>query len=335
MELAILGASLVSAAVVCAVLTYIEIPFLKRLKAGQNIREEGPKAHLERAGTPTMGGISMLLTFTIFSIALLIFKPYCASTVIPVLLSTLAYAGIGFFDDFLKIKKHQNEGLTSRQKMALQILIGAFFAVYRFMIGNTKVFIPFIKKAVDFGFWIIPFTLFVFIAMTNAVNLTDGLDGLASSVTMNVSLFIAALCMTGLVFTNSNGVTWGYTGNQWSALLSVILSGCCMGFLVFNHHPAKVFMGDTGSLALGACLTGIAMTSSFDFALPIVGLVYVVEALSVIIQVVVFKTQNGRRFFRMAPIHHHFELGGWSEVKVDTVFCIVTVIMGIIALLVF
>ncbi len=325
-----------AAAVVCAVLTYIEIPLLKKLKAGQNIREEGPQAHLSKAGTPTMGGISMIATFTLFGICLIIWKSQVYPTVLVVLFCTLAYAGIGFYDDFLKIKKHENEGLSSKQKALLQVVIGLVLALYRYFTGHTGVFIPFYGKMVDFGYFMIPFTIFVFVAMTNAVNLTDGLDGLSSSVTMNASACLGALLILGTKHTNhETGITMGYSGDPDTAALAFVLCGCCIGFLVFNHHPAKIFMGDTGSLAMGAALSAIAMTDGFDFALPIIGIVYVAEVVSVIIQVYVFKTQNGRRFFRMAPLHHHFELGGWSEEKVDAVFALTTLVMGALCIFIF
>ena len=325
-----------AAAVVCGLLTYIEIPLLKRLKAGQNIREEGPQAHLAKAGTPTMGGVSMIATMTLFGIAVIIFKPEFVPVILVVLFCTLAYAAIGFRDDFLKITKHQNEGLTSKQKALLQVAIGLVFALYRYFTGHTGVYIPFYGKMVDFGLFCIPFTIFVFVAMTNAVNLTDGLDGLSSSVTMNASACLGILLLLGAKHLDKEtGITTGYVGNSAGAFMGFVLCGCCIGFLVFNHHPAKVFMGDTGSLAMGACLSAIAMSDGFDFSLPIIGIVYVAEVVSVIIQVFVFKTQNGRRFFRMAPLHHHFELGGWKEEKVDAVFSIITLIMGIVCIYIF
>lgn len=334
MNLAITAAIIAVSAVISAILTKIELPVLQRLKAGQAIREEGPQAHLAKAGTPTMGGISMIITLVIGGIVCCFVLKGSAKTVLTILLVTVCYAAIGFKDDYIKVTKHHNEGLTSKQKLLLQVVIGLVFGLIRFFLFDHTVFIPFVNRAVSFGIWIIPFTVFVFVAMTNAVNLTDGLDGLASSVTMNASLFIGILCMLGIRHVE-NGITTGFSGNAYSAVMAFVLCGACAGFLVFNHHPARLFMGDTGSLALGACLSAIAMTSYFDFALPIVGLVYVVEALSVIIQVVVFKTQNGRRFFRMAPIHHHFELGGWSEEKVDTVFSVVTLAAGVLAILIF
>ena len=325
-----------SAAVLCGILTFIEIPILKRIKAGQNIREEGPQAHLAKAGTPTMGGISMIITFVIFGAALIIWQPQLVPVVLVILFCTLAYAAIGFYDDFLKIAKHQNEGLSSKQKALLQIVIGLVLAFYRFFTGHTSVFIPFYGKMVDFGYFIIPFTVFVFVAMTNAVNLTDGLDGLSSSVTMNASACLGVLLLLGTKHTNhETGISMGYSGDPASAALAFVLCGCCIGFLIFNHHPAKIFMGDTGSLAMGAALSAMAMSDGFDFALPIIGIIYVMEVVSVMIQVYVFKTQNGRRFFRMAPLHHHFELGGWSEEKVDTVFSLVTLAMGALCIYIF
>ena len=323
-------------AFICAILTWIEIPILKKVKAGQNIREEGPQAHLAKAGTPTMGGISMITTFALASVALIIWQFQLAPVVLVVLFCTLAYAAIGFYDDYLKIVKHQNEGLSSKHKALLQLVIGIVLAMYRFFTGHTSVFIPIYGKMVDFGYFIIPFTIFVFVAMTNAVNLTDGLDGLSSSVTMNASACLGVLLFIGTKHTDhETGISMGYSGDVASSALAFVLCGCCIGFLIFNHHPAKIFMGDTGSLAMGAALSAMAMTDGFDFALPLIGLIYVMEVLSVIIQVYVFKTQNGRRFFRMAPLHHHFELGGWSEVKVDTVFALITLVMGMFCIYIF
>jgi len=321
--------------IICTILTALELPILRRLKAGQSIREEGPKAHLAKSGTPTMGGIAIILTFSILGMAYYFYTKKGADLSIPIIvLSSLAYGLIGFYDDYLKVVKHQNEGLTSKQKMTLQIIVGLIFAILRYKFIGSSIYIPFLKTMWDMGWFIIPFSIFVFVAMTNAVNLTDGLDGLASSVTMNASLCLGFVILTGIVVI-SDDVTYGFAINDGAGALSFILCGSCIGFLVFNHHPAKVFMGDTGSLSLGAALTSIAMVSMVDLALPVLGLIYVIEAISVIIQVFVFKTQNGRRFFRMAPIHHHFELVGWSEVKVDAVFSIITLVMGIIAMIIF
>ena len=228
-----------------------------------------------------------------------------------------------FSDDYIKVMKKRNLGLTEIQKLALQIVIGIFVAIYcgKFTNSGTLVYIPFWKNYVDFGWFYYPFVVFVVVAMTNAVNLTDGLDGLAASVTgiVALALFIAMYVIQGFAGTGS--------------IAALILCGACAGFLIFNHFPAKVFMGDTGSLALGGALTAIAISGGMHFLLPLTGLIYVLEALSVIIQVLVFKTQNGRRFFRMAPLHHHFELGGMHETKVVAMFCAVTAVMGVIVIL--
>ncbi len=288
-------------------LTALEIPFLKKLHAGQSIREEGPEAHKSKSGTPTMGGLAIIATICIVAII-------ASSTVDTLVMCavTLAYGAIGFIDDYIKVVKKRNLGLTAKQKLAFQILVAIVVAIYRGA-RDTSVVIPFVKIAVDFGWFFYPFVVFVMVAMTNAVNLTDGLDGLAASVTAIVALFFGWIC----------------SGSSY--IFATCVCGACLGFLVFNRHPAKLFMGDTGSLALGGALAACAIISENEFALPIAGGIYVLEALSVIIQVFVFKTQNGRRFFRMAPIHHHFELGGWKETKVVIVFSIVTVVLSVIA----
>jgi len=300
---------LIIAIVVSAVLTALEIPFLKKLHAGQSIRDEGPEAHKKKSGTPTMGGIAIIIT--ICAVALII-SPTLDTLVMCAV--TLVYGLIGFVDDYIKVVKKRNLGLTAKQKLALQILVAIAVAIYTGM-KDTTVFIPFAKIPVDFGWFFYPFVVFVMVAMTNAVNLTDGLDGLASSVTAIVAMLFAQIC----------------TGP--ASVFGTVLCGACIGFLIFNRHPAKLFMGDTGSLALGGALAACAIISENEFVLPIAGLIYVIEALSVIIQVVVFKTQNGRRFFRMAPIHHHFELGGWKETKVVVVFSLFTVALCVIAYL--
>ncbi len=296
------------------VLTGLEIPMLQRLKAGQSIREEGPQAHLAKAGTPTMGGLAMLLSLAVASL-LAFFAFGAGSKILVMLLVTLGYGAIGFADDYIKVVKKHNEGLTPKQKIVLQMLIAIIYAFYDYRMGRGMIF-PFIGK-LDLGLFTIPFIVFVMLSMTNAVNLTDGLDGLASGVTAVVALFFAIICAV-------------WFGTE-SAYFATAIMGACLGFLKYNHHPAKVFMGDTGSLALGAGLAALAIGCGAELYLPIAGGIYVAEALSVIIQVYVFKTQNGRRFFRMAPLHHHYELGGWSEVKIVTVFCLVTALLCVIA----
>ena len=292
--------------IVCAVLTAAEIPMLKKLHAGQSIREEGPEAHKAKSGTPTMGGLAIIAAICICALAFS-FTKECAVCC----LVTLLYGGTGFLDDYIKVVKHRNLGLTAKQKLEIQLVIALCVAVFKTM-GKTEIdiFIPFFKTYVTIGRGLFPiywfFLAFVMIAMTNAVNLTDGLDGLASSVTAVVALNFS------IIFTGA------------ASVYAAAMCGACLGFLIFNHHPAKLFMGDTGSLALGGGLAACAILADFELILPVAGIIYVLEALSVIIQVYVFKTQNGRRFFRMAPLHHHFELGGWKETKVVTVFTLVT-----------
>ncbi|MBR0139498.1 MAG: phospho-N-acetylmuramoyl-pentapeptide-transferase [Firmicutes bacterium] len=307
----------------CALAMAALLPVLRRLKAGQSIREDGPQAHLAKAGTPTMGGIAMIAAVTACVIAGILIKPSygggpvisSVSSMLSMLFVMLAYGAIGFFDDYIKVTKKHNEGLTAKQKLALQILAAAVFAVWNG--GAHYMVVPFLgtfRVGKVFG---ILFEVFVMVAMTNGVNLTDGLDGLAASVTAVAAAFFMLLAPR-LVLSETG-------------VFAACISGACLGFLLYNRHPAKVFMGDTGSLALGGGLAALAAVSCVEWALPIAGGIYVAEALSVIIQVFVFKTQNGRRFFRMAPLHHHFELGGWDEVKVVRVFTLVTAALCVIA----
>ncbi len=291
------------------------LPLLRRLKAGQSIREDGPQAHLAKAGTPTMGGLAIIAAVCIsgFVIYMRCGRP---DTVPIIVFVTLAYGAVGFADDYLKVVKHQNEGLNPRQKIILQLIVAAVLAVYEYSRGHMM-FVPLFRIYVDLGIFTVPFLIFVLLAMTNAVNLNDGLDGLCSSVSSAVSLFFVWL--GGFAASHSY-----MTDFDIPSYLAAALMGGCLAFLCYNRHPAKVFMGDTGSLAIGGCLAAIGITGGCELLLPIAGFVYVAEALSVIIQVYVFKTQNGRRFFRMAPIHHHFELGGWSEVKVVRMFVLAT-----------
>ena len=301
-----------AALVLSAILTKLEIPMLVRLKTGQNIREEGPQEHKAKAGTPSMGGISIIAAACIVGLVLM-----RSPNMWVCVLSTVAFGAVGFTDDYLKIVKHQNEGLNPKQKMGLLLVFAVALAIYGSYAANGFVMIPFLKDLVKFGIFYIPFAIFAIVAMTNAVNLTDGLDGLASSITALVA------------------ATLGYLGLGSEGLFAFALSGACVGFFLFNKHPAKLFMGDTGSLALGGALAAIAICNAHLLALPIAGGIYVAEALSVIIQVYVFKTQNGRRFFRMAPLHHHFELGGWKETKVVGVFFGVTAVLCALTILIF
>jgi len=314
-----MGIVIAAAFIIAVISGPVVIPILRKIKAGQSIREDGPKSHLVKAGTPTMGGFMIIISVTI---TCLLFGGGLNSDMAMLLISFYAFAAIGFVDDFVKVCKHRNLGLTAKQKFALQIVIAVILAVYQAKVSEfgTTIYVPFSKIYIDLGMLYIPFVAFVVVAMVNAVNLTDGLDGLAGGVTFLVALFLAVV-----------GHGLGYT----SAVYFIgAIAGGCLGFLVFNKYPAKVFMGDTGSLALGGALSAAAILMNIELILPIAGGIFVMEALSVIIQVISFKT-TGRRVFRMAPLHHHFEIGGWKETKVVIVFWSVTLLLCLISLFAF
>ena len=306
-----IGFIVVVAFLASVLLTSVEIPILRKKQAGQNIREEGPKSHYAKAGTPSMGGIAMIGA-VIVACAI---GRYYSVNLAAVILVFLLFGAIGFFDDYLKVVKKNNLGLRAYQKFGLQIIISVAFAVYMayYSGDGTSVWIPFANINVDFGIWYVPFIAFVLLAMTNAVNLTDGLDGLASGTTALVSLFLAVAAGEG------------------GGIFCSAMAGACLGFLVYNKNPAKVFMGDTGSLSLGGGLAAAAIVMHFELLLPIAGFVYVLEALSVIIQVVSFKL-TGKRVFKMAPIHHHFELSGLKEKQVVGLFWGLALICCVIGL---
>ena len=295
------------------------IPLLRHKQFGQFIREEGPQAHLSKAGTPTMGGIAFIIGITAAVVVSMFMKGSMTTGKIAILLSMYAFGAIGFIDDFNKVAKKQNEGLTPKQKLVLQVVFGAAVAIFMMVKEGTTMMIPFFGKTVDFGILYIPFVIFIEVAMANAVNLTDGLDGLAASTSSIVACTFAVIGMTV------------HGGNEPMAVAGQAVFGALIGFLLYNHYPAKIFMGDTGSMALGGVLSAMAIVGRMEWLLPIAGLIYVIEALSVIIQVTYFKKTGGKRVFRMAPIHHHFELGGWHETKVVRVFCLFTFICCIIA----
>lgn len=298
-----------------AVLTSVEIPILKHKQFQQFIREEGPQSHLSKEGTPTMGGIAI---FAALAIMTFIGGRVTTDTFI-MLLVTLLFGLLGFLDDYIKVAKKHNLGLRAWQKLVLQILIAAGLAVYmaEFSGYGTDVWIPFINRYVDFGWLYIPFVAFVVVAMANAVNLTDGLDGLSSGVTALVAFFFA---IAGMQF-----------GHDSATIFCCALTGACLGFLVFNRYPAKLFMGDTGSMALGGALASAAIIMKVEFLLPFAGLIYVLEALSVIIQVLYFKATGGKRFFKMAPLHHHFEMCGMKEKHVVAMFWLAALVCCAIA----
>ncbi len=288
------------------------IPTLHKLKFGQNIREEGPKSHLRKAGTPTMGGIIFMISTII---TMLIIVRQVNDEAMIALYCFIAFGLIGFIDDYLKIAHKQNEGLTSKQKMLLLVVVSGLIGYYSSLKIGTDIMIPFLNRNIDLGFWYVPFIIVFFTATTNTVNLTDGLDGLSTSVTIVVMTFFALV--SNMMF------------HSTLAIFCAALAGALLGFLKFNAYKAQIFMGDMGSLALGGAVAAVAMILKLPLLILIVGGVYVIEGLSVIIQVSVFKL-TGKRVFKMSPIHHHFELLGWHETKIVAVFSVVTVILCLI-----
>lgn len=291
------------------------IPFLRKLKVGQTERVDGVQEHLKKAGTPTMGGVIFLASIIVTS--LFYVKDY--PKIIPVLLLTIGFGIIGFIDDYLKVVLRRSDGLLPKQKMLLQIIVTAIFAFYIIKVANIPLtlLIPFSGgKYWDIGWIAIPLMFFAIIGTVNGTNFTDGLDGLATSVTVIVAAFFTAVAIG--------------TKSGLEPITSIVV-GALLGFLLYNVYPAKIFMGDTGSLALGGFVSGVAYMLQMPLFIIIVGLIYLVEVLSVIIQVTYFKKTGGKRIFKMAPIHHHFELCGWSETRVVAVFTIITVILCLIA----
>ena len=303
--------------VISVILGPIIIPYLRKLKMGQTERTEGVQSHLKKAGTPTMGGIIFLLSTVVTSIFFVGNYP----KILPILFLTLGFGIIGFLADYLNEVLKRSDGLMPGQKMACQIIVTAIFAFYlvNFTDVSLAMKIPFFPEyELNLGILAVPVLFIAVIGTVNGVNFTDGLDGLASSVTIIVATFFSVVA----IGTNS-GIE----------PITCAVVGALMGFLLFNVYPAKIFMGDTGSLALGGFVAGTAYMLQMPLFILIVGLVYVVEVLSVIIQVTYFKATHGKRFFKMAPIHHHFELCGWSETRVVAVFSVITAILCLIALM--
>lgn len=290
------------------------IPMLRRLHAGQEIREDGPQSHLVKAGTPTIGGV-IFLTSAI--LATVVTKNLTYEALV-LFISTLGFALVGFVDDYLKVVHKRNLGFTARQKLLAQILIAVvLYVLIRTSDGlSTAMLIPGMGNTWEMGFMFIPFIIFVVVGTVNSVNLTDGLDGLSSSVTIIVMLFFALVSYK--------------MGRSSIALFCLVLAGALLGFLFYNKYPAKVFMGDTGSLALGGAVVAVAILLNLPLLLPICCGIYFIETLSVIIQVVSFKTR-GKRVFLMSPIHHHFEHKGMNEVQIVGLFSIVEIVLCVIS----
>lgn len=313
--------AIIIAFAISAILCPIVIPFLHKLKFGQQVRDDGPQAHLKKQGTPTMGGLMILTSIVITS--LFYVKDY--PKIIPVLFVTVGFGIIGFLDDYIKIVMKRSEGLNPKQKLLGQIVITGIFAYYLVCSGEVgcTILIPF-TGGFENGFYLnlgilfVPFVFFVILGTDNGVNFTDGLDGLCTSVTILVATFLTVVALG-----ENSGI---------SPITGAVV-GSLLGFLLFNVYPAKVFMGDTGSLALGGFVASAAFMMQMPLFIPIIGLIYLVEVLSVIMQVSYFKATGGKRIFKMAPIHHHFELCGWSETRVVAVFSIVTAILCLLAYL--
>lgn len=334
--------SLSFAAILSFIITFVLgkffIPFLHKLKYGQTILEIGPSWHKQKQGTPTMGGIIFIIGIIVSTIICVPFyyqlskiqgikayeTPFMMAKIFAGLVMSLGYGAIGFIDDYVKVRKKQNQGLTPKQKLILQfsVVLSYLFAVHS--VNNiyggesiTKVNIPFFGN-LDLGFFYYIIFSVIVVGIVNAANLTDGIDGLCASVTFFIALFLMAI-------TNVLGM-FGLS------IQSAALAGGCLGFLIYNLHPAKVFMGDTGSLFLGGIVCAIGLSSGIHIPLIILSFVYISEMFSVILQVLYFKISGGKRLFKMSPIHHHFEMIGWSENKICTVFGLATLILGIISL---
>ena len=313
--------AIIRAFAISAVLCPLIIPFLHKLKFGQQVRQDGPQAHLKKQGTPTMGGLIILSSIIITSLFYISSYP----KIIPVLFMTVGFGIIGFLDDYIKIVMKRSEGLNPIQKLIGQFIITGIFAWYVVNSGEvgTEMLIPFTGgfqsgSFLHLGIFFVPALFFIVLGTDNGVNFTDGLDGLCTSVTILVATFLTIVAIG-----ENTGI---------SPITGAVV-GSLLGFLLFNVYPAKVFMGDTGSLALGGFVSASVFMMRMPLFLPIIGFIYLAEVLSVIIQVTYFKKTGGKRIFRMAPIHHHFELGGWSETRVVAVFSIVTAILCLVAYL--
>ena len=308
------------------VISMIVIPILKKLKVGQSEREDGPKSHLKKSGTPTMGGLILIITTILLSAFLYIDyaadEPEIATRLLPMVFVTIGFGLVGFIDDFKKVILHNTDGLSPKLKLlGLMIIAIAYVVMLVFNFKNgTDIYLPILDTYITLPMWLyIPFAVCVILATTNAVNLTDGIDGLSTSVTT-----IILTCLTVI------SIIWGI---KETTIFGCIVIGAALGFLLFNLHPAQVFMGDTGSLLLGGAIAGIALYLKLPLLLLIIALVPVLETLSVILQVGYYK-KTGKRLFKMAPLHHHFELSGWKENQIVSVFSLITLAMSIIGILV-
>ena len=302
---------------VSAVSGHFLIPALVRLKAQQTERDDGPKSHLSKTGTPNMGGLMILAGVLVADLVFCVRAP----KVLPVLFMTIGFGIVGFVDDYIKVSKRRSDGLSVKEKMIFQIIVSIIFGlIILFMSGTDLTMkVPFAKDCIlKLGVFSFPALIFVAVATVNGTNFTDGVDGLAGCVTVAVALFFTVAAVV--------------TGSD-AAPAGTAMIGALLGFLLYNAHPAKVFMGDTGSLALGGFVVGMAYVLKLPLFIPLAGFIYLLEVVSVILQVTYFKRTHGKRLFKMAPIHHHFELSGYSEVQVVALFTVITVLCCAVALL--
>lgn len=310
--------TLVVSFLICVILSPLLIPFFRNLKFGQSIREEGPKSHQKKSGTPTMGGVLILIAIVIATFVMVGQFSVLSVEVYLLLLVTVSFGLLGFLDDYIKVVMKRNLGLTSKQKLIGQLVVATiFYIVIKQLEFSTEVLIPGTSFGFDIGLLYLPLVIIILVGAPNALNLTDGLDGL--------------LAGTAAIAFGAYAVIAFSTGQISIALFCAAVVGAVLGFLVFNAHPAKVFMGDTGSLALGGAIGAVAILTKMEILLVVIGGVFVIETLSVIIQVISFKTR-GKRIFKMSPIHHHYELSGWSEWRVVVTFWLVGLVFAVLGI---
>ncbi|MFF2876755.1 phospho-N-acetylmuramoyl-pentapeptide-transferase [Gottfriedia sp. NPDC057991] len=310
--------AMISAFIIAVILSPIFIPYLRKLKFGQSIRDEGPQSHKKKSGTPTMGGIIILIALSLSALLISMYFDVLSTRTYVLLFVTICFGVIGFLDDYIKVVKKRNLGLTSKQKFICQVIVSiiVFFAI-RAMGISTSISIPGTNYSFDLGFIYVLLIIFMLVGTSNAVNLTDGLDGLVSG---TAAIAFGAYAVLA------------YNQHQLDvAIFSIAVVGAVLGFLVFNAHPAKVFMGDTGSLALGGALAAVAIVTHLEILLVIIGGIFVIETLSVMIQVASFKA-TGKRVFKMSPLHHHYELSGWSEWRVVVTFWFVGLLFALLGI---
>lgn len=303
---------------ICLIIGPWVIKLMQILRFGQQVRDDGPASHLKKQNVPTMGGIMMMLAIGVGAIIFGFSGPALVAV-----LATLGYGIVGFLDDFIKIYKKRSLGLRAYQKIIGQFGIALIVSWYGYKYIGSDIFIPFVGN-VDFGFWYIPFAMFVILAIVNGENLADGLDGLASRMTL-----VQGVAMSAIILLASQTVV--SAENEQLSILSMLMAGSCLGFLRFNTYPARIFMGDTGALGLGGCIAIVALYSKMAILLPVMCIMLVATCISVILQVGYFKISHGKRIFKMAPLHHHYELLGYHETTVTSMYTLITIVSSVLS----